>query len=43
MKGFDRIASTEVFVPGNLSEPLGSLSEQYWLAMHQLVHYSGHG
>jgi hypothetical protein len=36
MKGFSGIASTEVFVAGDLAESFGSLSEQDWLTVRQL-------
>jgi hypothetical protein len=41
VKGFSGIASTEVFIAGDLAKSLGSLSKQYWLTIRQLVHYSG--
>jgi hypothetical protein len=38
VKGFSSIASTEIFVAGDLAESLGSLSKQYWLATCQTRH-----
>jgi hypothetical protein len=40
MEGFSGISSTEVFVPGDLAESLGSLPEQDWLTFRQLGHQS---
>ena len=41
MKGFSGITSTKIVVACDLAESFGSLSEQYWLAIRQLMQESG--